>query len=208
MKFALTLVGALLIGAPALAAPRADNAWLTQAEAAARAARVSQVDYAHAIDLTGNERFSVTSTISFDLKDTSEALTIDLDKAAIATMSVNGKPLAPHYNNWFITIAASDLAPGRNTVAVSYTRAYNSNGEGLHRNVDAADGKVYLFSQLAPANAHQVFALFDQPDLKARYSLSVVAPADWQVISAARENHIEELGAAPGVRIVVASPDL
>jgi aminopeptidase N len=196
MKFALTLVGALLIGAPALAAPRADNAWLTQAEAAARAARVSQVDYAHAIDLTGNERFSVTSTISFDLKDTSEALTIDLDKAAIATMSVNGKPLTPHYNNWFITIAASDLAPGRNTVAVSYTRAYNSNGEGLHRNVDAADGKVYLFSQLAPANAHQVFALFDQPDLKARYSLSVVAPADWQVISAARENHIEELGAA------------
>jgi aminopeptidase N len=191
----ILFAGAFFASSIALAAPRADNAWLTQAEAAARAARVSQVDYAHAIDLTGHERFSATSTISFDLKDTSEALTIDLDQAAIATLSVNGKPLAPQYNNWFITIAASDLAPGRNTVAVSYTRAYNSNGEGLHRTVDAADGKAYLFSQLAPANAHQVFALFDQPDLKARYALSVVAPADWQVVSAARENRIDDLGA-------------
>ena len=193
MKLLLAL--ALLCAAPALAAPRADNAWLTQAEAAARAARVAQVDYAHAIDLTGKARFSVTSTISFDLKDTAEALTIDLDQAAITALSVNGKVRAPRYNNWFITLAAADLAPGRNSVTVSYTRAYNSNGEGLHRLVDAADGKTYLFSQLAPANAHQVFALFDQPDLKASYTLTAVAPADWHVISAAREQRIDDLGA-------------
>ncbi len=192
---AAALVTALLAVPFAVAAPRLENAWLTQAEAAARAARVSDIDYAHAIDITGKERFSVASTIAFDLKDASEALTIDLDKAAISSLAVNGKLIKPLYNNWFITIAPADLAPGRNTIEVAYTRAYNSNGEGLHRMLDPADGRAYLFSQLAPANAHQVFALFDQPDMKAAYTLSVVAPRDWQVVSAARERRIEALGA-------------
>ncbi|MEJ7805546.1 MAG: M1 family aminopeptidase, partial [Telluria sp.] len=187
--------GALLLTSPALAAPRAENAWLTQAEAQARAARVSQVEYAMTIDLTGNERFNASSTISFDLKSASEALTIDLDKAAISTLTVNGKAVTPHYNGWFLTIAPTDLAAGRNTVALSYTRTYNTNGEGLHRMIDPADGKVYLFSQLAPANAHQVFALFDQPDMKASYALTVTAPASWQVVSAARESTIADMGA-------------
>ncbi len=192
---AAALLSTLLFASPAMAAPRAENAWLTQAEAAARAARVSQVDYAIAIDLTGSERFTATSTISFDLKDTAEALTIDLDKAAISALTVNGKTVTPQYNGWFITLAANDLATGRNTVAVSYTRAFNTNGEGLHRMLDPADGKAYLYSQLAPANAHQVFALFDQPDLKSTYALTVVAPAAWQVVSAARESGIADMGA-------------
>ena len=190
----VAVLGALLFACPALAAPRAENAWLTQAEAHTRAARVSQVDYAISIDLTGNERLRATSTIGFDLKDAAEALTIDLDKGAISALTVNGKALTPQYNGWFLTLAAKDLAAGRNTVAVSYTRAYNTNGEGLHRMVDPADGKAYLFSQLAPANAHQVFALFDQPDIKASYALTVVAPAGWQVVSAARESGIADLG--------------
>jgi len=35
--------------------------------------------------------------------------------------------------------------------------------------------------------------LFDQPDLKATYELTVTAPNDWQVISAKRENRVEDL---------------
>ena len=194
-RLATAFLSTLLFTSPALSAPRAENAWLTQAEAQQRAARVSHVDYAIAIDLTDQHRFSATSTLSFALKDTAEALTIDLDQATISALTVNGKAVTPKYNGWFITLAARDLAAGRNTVAVSYTRAYNTNGEGLHRMLDPADGKVYLFSQLAPANAHQVFALFDQPDLKASYALTVVAPAAWQVVSAARESSIADLGA-------------
>ncbi len=192
---AAAIAGALLIACAAHAAPRLENAWLTQAEAAARAARVSNVAYNVAVDLTGTERFGATSTIGFDLKDSAETLTIDLNKAAITALTVNGKTVTPRYNDWFLTIAAGDLTAGRNTVVVTYTRAYNTNGEGLHRMLDPADGKAYLFSQLAPANAHQVFALFDQPDMKASYALSVLAPADWQVISAARESRIDNDGA-------------
>ena len=40
-----------------------------------------------------------------------------------------------------------------------------------------------------------MFALFDQPDLKATFRLTVSAPKDWQVISTRRETAIEDRGA-------------
>ncbi|MES2321782.1 MAG: aminopeptidase N [Pseudomonadota bacterium] len=189
-------VGALLLTAPAHAAtPRAENAFLTHAEAKARSARVSKVDYVLAFELSGKESFSGTSTLYFDLADNAAPLTIDLNKATITALAVNGKAVTPRYNGWFITLAAADLAAGRNTVTVSYTRPHSTNGEGLHRMVDPADGKVYTYSHFEPAAANQMFALFDQPDLKATFALTVSAPTDWQVVSTTRESRIEDQGA-------------
>ena len=56
-------------------------------------------------------------------------------------------------------------------------------GTGLHRFQDPVDGRVYLHSQFASYDAHRAFACFDQPDLKATYSIEVKAPADWVVVS-------------------------
>jgi aminopeptidase N len=178
------------------AAPRAENAFLSQADAAARAARVANVDYVLDFTLTGKESFSATTTLSFDLKDASSALTVDLDKATVKSLTVNGKPVTPQYNGWFITLAAQDLVKGRNTVAVAYERPHSTNGEGLHRMVDPVDGRVYTYSHFEPAAAHQMFALFDQPDLKATYQLNVSAPADWHVISTTRETKVAAEGDA------------
>ena len=171
---------------------RAENTYLTQAEAAARSARIANVDYVLDFALTGKESFSATSTIAFDLSDNSTPLTIDLDKATIGTLVVNGKTMAPQYNQFFITLQPQDLVKGRNTVSVSYQRLHSTNGEGLHRMVDPVDGKVYTYSHFEPAAAHQMFALFDQPDLKATYQVNVTAPADWVVVSTARETAVKD----------------
>jgi aminopeptidase N len=176
----------------AATAPRAQDPFLSQEDAAARAARVSNVDYVLDFTLTGKESFAATTTLSFDLKDASSPLTIDLDKAKIKRVSVNGKDVAPDYNQWFLTIRPQDLAKGRNTVTVAFERAHSTNGEGLHRMVDPVDGRVYTYSHFEPAGAHQMFAVFDQPDLKATYQLNVTAPADWQVVSTRRETRIED----------------
>jgi aminopeptidase N len=194
---AIAIASAFTLGASAFAATaptRADNPFLSQGDAAARSARVSNVDYALDFTLTGKESFSATTTLSFDLADTSSPLTIDLDKATVKSVTVNGKQVTPQYNQWFITIAAQDLAKGRNTVTVAYDRPHSTNGEGLHRMVDPVDGKVYTYSHFEPAAAHQMFALFDQPDLKATYKLTVTAPADWQVISTTRESGVQDAG--------------
>ena len=60
---------------------------------------------------------------------------------------------------------------------------YTNTGEGLHRFVDPVDDAVYLYSQFETADAKRLFACFDQPDLKARFTMTVTAPADWQVVS-------------------------
>lgn len=193
---ALAIAAAFAVNTAAHAAPaaRAENAYLSQGDAAARAARVSNVAYVLDFTLTGKESFAGTTTMSFDLADASAPLTVDLNKATIKSLTVNGKQVAPQYNQWFITLAAGDLVKGRNTVTVAYERPHSTNGEGLHRMVDPVDGKVYTYSHFEPAAAHQMFALFDQPDLKATYQLNVTAPADWVVVSTARETSVQPAG--------------
>lgn len=200
---ALAIASALAFGtvhaAPASSsattAPRAENAFLSQQDAAARSARVSNVAYALEFALTGKETFSGVTSASFDLADNASPLTIDLDKATVKSVTVNGKQVDAKYNNWFVTIAASDLIKGRNTVVIAYERLHSTNGEGLHRMVDPVDGRVYTYSHFEPAAAHQMFAVFDQPDLKATYQVTATAPADWHVVSTTRETKIEDLGA-------------
>jgi len=178
----------------ALTSARAENAHLSQEQAFKRSERVSNVDYDLTFNLTGGERFSATSLINFDLTDTKSPLTLDLDEASITKLVVNGKKVTANYNKWFITLATQDLKKGLNTVEVSFDRKHSTDGEGLHRFTDPVDDRVYLYSHFEPAAAHQMFALFDQPDLKANYQMTVSAPSDWQVFSAMKETSIEKRG--------------
>ena len=56
-------------------------------------------------------------------------------------------------------------------------------GEGLHRFVDPVDGEVYLYSQFEVPDSRRMYPVFEQPDLKARFSFTVTAPSHWQVLS-------------------------
>lgn len=55
--------------------------------------------------------------------------------------------------------------------------------QGIHYFKDPDDGEEYLYSQFESADAHKCFPCFDQPDLKAPYSLLVFAPENWVVVS-------------------------
>jgi aminopeptidase N len=73
------------------------------------------------------------------------------------------------------------LSAGRHELEVRAVADYSVTGEGLHRAVDPADGEVYLYQQSFLDDAQRTFACFDQPDLKAPITLSVQAPAGWEV---------------------------
>lgn len=173
---------------------RADSAFLSQKDAKNRAERISNIAYELTLTLTGKEDFSGMSKISFDLSDVNSAITIDLDNANISELIVNGNPTTLLYNKWFITLPTESLIRGRNIVSVSYTRFHNSDGNGLHRMFDPLDGAVYTYSNFEPDTAHHMFALFDQPDLKASYQITAIVPASWQVVSTMRETSIDEFG--------------
>ena len=75
------------------------------------------------------------------------------------------------------------LQEGSNVLQVVADCAYSRTGEGLHRFTDPADKGVYLYSDLETFDAHRIYACFDQPDLKARFSFTVTCPDTWLVVS-------------------------
>jgi len=157
---------------------------LTRAEAQDRATKISSVTYEVSLDLTtGDTSFTSDTVIRFTAPLVGLATFIDLDAADVREITFNGRS--------FPTTAWD---PGRSRVAVRGLLAnnelrivadcaYQHTGVGLHRVVDPVDGKVYLHTQFEPFDAHRVFACFDQPDLKATFALTVVAPDDWTVVS-------------------------
>jgi len=155
---------------------------------------ISNAQYELTFFLSEHSQFSAKSVVNFDLSSVPKALTLDLNKANIKQFIINGTKVYPNYNGAYIVLNQSLLVDGHNTVEVEFTRQHSTNGEGLHRFVDPVDGKVYLYSHFEPAAAQQMFAVFDQPDLKASYQINVHAPKDWQVISAMRETNIVDQG--------------
>ena len=161
-----------------------------------RAQQVSNVSYNLQVTIDNkSESFSGVTELHFDLaKNNQNDLTIDFDEGTVNSVTVNGKAVNFNYEKWFITIPASELTSGKTTVVVDYHRPYATDGSGLHRFVDPENGEVYLYTDFEPYDANRLFPHFDQPDLKAKYTLQVTAPAHWQIISATRENKIDQQG--------------
>ncbi|QIL91115.1 aminopeptidase N [Microbulbifer sp. SH-1] len=172
------------------------NAPLLTAEyAALRRAQIADVDYTIAVKLDGDaESFTgvvtADTTLAHDLK---QPLTVDFAGGDVKSVRANGKPVKFHYNGNFISIAPRDLRKGENSIVIEYSHPYSSDGSGLHRFKDQEDGSTYLYTHFEPYKANRFFPHFDQPDLKARYTVEVTAPADWQVITTAREEKVKEV---------------
>ncbi|RYJ07178.1 MAG: aminopeptidase N, partial [Actinomycetales bacterium] len=154
---------------------------LTREEAQQRASVVSTGTYDVALDLTiGDERFGSVTTLRFEATPGSSTF-VDLVDADINAITLNGTSIDPAlYAESRIPI--EDLA-AENELVVEATLPYSHSGEGLHRFVDPADGKVYLYTQFEVPDARRVFTTFEQPDLKAEFTFHVTAPAHWQVVS-------------------------
>ncbi len=160
---------------------------LTRAQAGERSKTISTTSYDIAVDVTdgaggpGEKTFGTTTVVRFDAEPGSSTF-IDFVGDGIATATLNGRPL--DVGSWSTTggLALDDLA-ATNELEIEAVGLYTNTGEGLHRFVDPVDGAVYLYSQFETADAKRLYACFDQPDLKARFTVAVTAPADWQVVA-------------------------
>lgn len=155
---------------------------LTREEASARAAVISTESYDVELDLTldSTERFGSVTTIRFSATPGASTFA-DLVDGEIASITLNGEAVdVSAYAD--SRIALTGLAE-HNELRVEATCLYSHSGEGLHRFVDPADGKVYLYTQFEVPDARRVFTTFEQPDLKATFEFHVTAPAEWAVIS-------------------------
>jgi aminopeptidase N len=154
---------------------------LTRDEARDRARLLNVASYQVELDLTGDEEtFRSATTVRFSASAAGGATFIDLTAPAVREIVLNGQAVDPAAFDGN-RIALAGLA-GDNELLVVADCAYSRSGEGLHRFTDPADKGVYLYSDLETFDAHQIYACFDQPDLKAAFELTVIAQDDWQVI--------------------------
>ena len=177
---------------------------LTRDEAATRGALLSVDSYTVDLDLTVSDKvFESTTVISFTCAQPGSETFADLHGATIHEITLNGEALDvfEHYQDNRITLR--DLRP-ENELRVHCELPYSHTGEGLHRFVDPADQRVYLYTQFEVPDARRMYTTFEQPDLKSVFTFTVTAPAHWEVISNAPTPAPEDLGAGKGA---VAVPD-
>jgi aminopeptidase N len=86
-----------------------------------------------------------------------------------------------------LTVPAEATRSGENEIAIEFV----AGNEPLNRDQE------FLYTLFVPARAHLAYPCFDQPDLKARYTLTLDVPADWIAVSnaatAASEAHDDRM---------------
>ena len=173
---------------------------LTRDDARARAELLHVQSYEIELDLTDgggkpSERtFGSTTTVRFTANHPGESTFIDIIADALHSVQLNGVALDVSDYRPASGITLPDLAAD-NVLIVDADLLYTNTGEGLHRFVDPLDGETYLYSQFETADAKRMYACFDQPDLKATFTITTIVPDNWEVASNADVAEVEALRA-------------
>ena len=158
---------------------------LTRVEAQERRAIIdpsgSGISYEISLDLTtGEESFGSRTVVRF-AATVGASTFIDLIAREVRQITLNGRAIdVAAFTDSRIGL---DGLEAQNELVVDADALYTNTGEGLHRFVDPVDGEVYLYSQFEVPDSRRVFAVFEQPDLKATFQFTVTAPEPWKVVS-------------------------
>ncbi len=155
---------------------------LTRDEARRRAELIQTPLYDISLDLTRDtDTFACEATIHFLCQEPGANTFIDFLAPSVDSCELNGEEVPKEaFNGARITLTNLRDA---NELHVLATCEYQNIGAGLNRFKDPVDHKVYLHSQFETFDAHRMFPCFDQPDLKASFTFTVLAPSDWVVVS-------------------------
>ncbi len=148
-----------------------------------RSQTITDVRYDLRMDVTASDSATGHVQIRFRRTSGGDAI-IDFRGRRLTRIVANGIPLAMDaFNGAHIRIPSRLLRAGENSVFVEFVADIAASGTSIIKTHDASDGSDYLYTLLVPADANQLFPCFDQPDLKARVSLSLTASRAWTVLA-------------------------
>ena len=184
----LAAVIGVLLASCAGAAP---DAGVPRALARERARIVSDVRYELRFELPASTAAVVTGreTVRFMLSRVPDRLALDF-------LPPEGSTPSFRVDEEHVLVSSSALRVGENALIFHFV-----SGDGpLNRHPD------YLYTLLVPARARELFACFDQPDLKARFSLTLVVPSSWTAVSNGAEISRRSLGDSYEIRFATTPP--
>jgi len=156
---------------------------LTRKEAQDRAAILKVESYEIHLDLTSSDfTFRSETNVKFSSSQPGASTFIDAITDKVHQVTLNGVELDPAEVADGTRIQLPNLAI-ENELKVVADAKYMNTGEGLHRFVDPVDNEVYLYTQFEVPDSRRVFAVFEQPDLKATFQFKITAKSDWKIVS-------------------------
>ena len=108
---------------------------------------------------------------------------LDYRDGQARNLVVNDAPETLRQRNGHIMVPGGHLRAGENRIELDFESGIAEANRAITRYNDSQDGSEYVYTLFVPMDANQAFPCFDQPDLKARFTLDATAPADWTVIS-------------------------
>lgn len=142
-----------------------------------RKAAISDLRYTLDLDIPAGKSAPILATekIYLTLKNNRAPLQLDFkgDASQLKSLVVNGQPVPINYRQEHLVIPGNSLKSGGNEIKIEFIAGNMS----LNRNED------YLYTLLVPDRARTLIPVFDQPDLKATYTLSLTIPSDWKALA-------------------------
>ena len=123
-----------------------------------------------------NEQIAGKAIIEFDLQDTTHDVVLDFVNPSSQLIDIrhtSGGEIDVNIAHDHIIIPKRHLVVGSNSFAFNFL----AGEQALNRNED------FLYTLFVPNKASTAFPCFDQPNIKAKYSLSVKVPNDWTVLA-------------------------
>lgn len=161
-----------------------------------RAQRLANIRYALSVELSpGAPLLKGTEEIRFTLRDSDALNPLAVDwrvatpkegeaRARVWNIKANGREVSDAREaNDHLLIPGKYLVKGENTVSLSFESPISTSGSAVTRYLDREDKSEYIYTLFVPSDASTVFPCFDQPDLKARFTLAITAPEGWKVVS-------------------------
>ncbi|MGI8655848.1 MAG: M1 family metallopeptidase [Pyrinomonadaceae bacterium] len=162
-----------------------------------RAQQLGNIRYALSVEISpGAAMLKGTEEIRVTLRDDGDVpalLALDWRVAApkeneararVWNIKANGRGIADAREaNDHLLIPGKYLVKGENRISLNFESPISTSGSAVTRYLDREDKSEYIYTLFVPSDASTVFPCFDQPDLKARFTLNVTAPARWKVIT-------------------------
>ncbi|HXD49049.1 MAG TPA: M1 family aminopeptidase, partial [Gemmatimonadaceae bacterium] len=166
---------------------------ISRALADRRARTVSNIRYEMRLSVADADTAHGSIAIRFTSKSRSDVI-LDFRGPALSHVAVNGAASATEFNGAHLRIPARDVRAGANIVTAEFVALIAPAGASIIKFHDEKDGGTYLYTLLVPSDANALFPCFDQPNLKARLTLTLTVPAAWRALANGITERVDTTG--------------
>ena len=170
-----------------------------------RASSISDLHYRLSFNLIpGEARVKGREEISLKLNSVKDPVVVDfrdLDQqgrvieGSVSDVKVNDSKVSDlRQAGGHLILPGIYFRIGANKITMDFETGIATANRPIIRYQDRDDGAEYIYTLFVPMDASLAFPCFDQPDLKARFTLTANAPTSWSIVSNTLEETVTRNG--------------